>query len=130
MSDNSHHFSSNVQQAFENGVAGSYFLTAQLYARAASKLRHGHDIPQLTLVLFALELALKAYLLDSGTDEKTLRSGGVQHDLRALHDSAVAKGLSFNNADVVTIVDQYREDHRNHFFRYGLRDYADLKDPD
>jgi hypothetical protein len=84
MTDTSHQFSSNVAQAYVNERAGSYFMTAGTYVRAASRLHAaGDDIPRLTLLLFALELALKAYLVDAGTPERTLKQPKVRHDLKA-----------------------------------------------
>jgi hypothetical protein len=131
MIDTSHHFASNVGQAYANELAGSYFLTAQMYVRAASRLQvPGDEIPRLLLVLFALELALKAYLVDAGASKKTLKDFKVRHDLEKLHDMAAKAGLNLGNPELVTVIADYRDDHKDHSFRYGARDYVDLKDPD
>ncbi len=131
MVDTSHYFSSNVQQAYVNELAGSYFMTAEMYVRAASRLQlAGDEIPRLTLLLFALELGLKAYLVDMGTSEKTLKLPNVRHDLKELHALAVTTGLQLTNPDIVTVIDDYRDDHKSHSFRYGARNYVDLGDPD
>jgi hypothetical protein len=82
------------------------------------------------LMLFALELALKAYLVDAGTPEKTLKRAEVRHNLKVLHDLAAKAGLHFGNPDVVAVIDDYRDDHKDHSFRYGGRDYVDLGGPD
>jgi hypothetical protein len=134
MIDTSHHFSSNVQQAYANEQAGSYFITAAMFVSAARRLPPPVDeIPRLTLLLFALELALKAYLIDSGTPERTLKQHHVRHDIKALHDLAVEAGLHFGNTDVVAaiddVIDDYRDDHKDHSFRYGRRNYVNLRDP-
>ncbi len=131
MADTSHHFSSNVQQAYVNELAGSYFMTAGMYVRAASRLQlAGDEIPRLTLLLFALELALKAYLVDAGTPEKTLKLANVRHDLKELHALAMTAGLQLANSHIVAVIDDYRDDHKGHSFRYGGRNYVDLGDPD
>jgi hypothetical protein len=130
MVDTSHHFLSNVQQAYVNELAGSYFMTAGMYVRAASQLHvAGCEIPRLTLLLFALELALKAYLVDEGTFEKTLKQYKARHDLRELHGLAAKAGLHLANPDIIAVIAYYRDDHKNHSFRYGGRNYVDLGDP-
>jgi hypothetical protein len=131
MVETSHHFSSNVGQAYVNELAGSYFMTAQMYVRAAGRLHAtGDEIPRLTLLLFALELAFKAYLVDSGTPEKALKHANVRHDLKELHALATTAGLALANLDVVAVIDDYRENHEDHSFRYGGRSNVDLGDPD
>jgi hypothetical protein len=128
MADTSHQFFSNVHQAYVNERAGSFFITAEMYVRAASQLHvPGDEIPQLMLLLFALELALKAYLVDAGTPEKTLKQ--VRHDLKELHDMATKAGLHVATPDVAAVIDDYRDDHKDHSFRYGDRNYVDLGDP-
>jgi hypothetical protein len=130
MVETAHHFSSNVQQAYVHEQAGSFFMTAQIYVNAASRLTSPVDeIPRLTLLLFALELALKAYLIDTGTSEKSLRQPKVRHDLEELYDLASKAGLLID-PDVVAVIRGYRDDHKNHSFRYGDRNYMDLGDPD
>ncbi|WP_316227136.1 MULTISPECIES: hypothetical protein [unclassified Bradyrhizobium] len=130
MADTSHHFSSNVQQAYVNELAGSYFMTAGMYVRAAFRLHvAGDEIHRLTLLLFALELALKAYLVDSGTPERTLKQPYVRHDLKELHTLAATAGLHLANPDIIAVIDDYRDDHKDHSFRYGGREYVDLGDP-
>jgi len=131
MIDTSHHMFSNVEQAYASQLAGSYFLTAGMYVRAASRLQvAGDEIPRLMLVLFALELALKAYLVDAGTSKRTLKKADVRHDLKKLYDMAAKAGLNLGNPEVIAVIDDYRDDHKDHSFRYGARDYVDLKDPD
>lgn len=130
MVETAHYFSSNVQQAYVHEQAGSFFLTAQIYSNAASRLASpGDEIPRLTLLLFALELALKAYLIDTGTSEKSLRQHKVRHDLQELYDLAAMAGLLID-PDVVAVIRGYRDDHKDHSFRYGDRNYVDLGDPD
>jgi hypothetical protein len=100
-----------------------------MYVRAASRLTAaGDEIPLLTLLLFALELALKAYLIDKGTPERTIKQLQVRHDLKELHGLAIKVGLPVNS-DVVSVIDEYRDDHKDHSFRYGDRNYVDLGDP-
>jgi len=129
MVETQHHVFSNVQQAYVNELAGSFFITAQMYVRAASRLA-GEELPRLTLLLFALELALKAYLVDAGTPEKTLRQPKVRHDLKELYGLAKTTGLHLTNPEVVAVIDDYRDDHKDHSFRYGGRGHVDLGDPD
>jgi hypothetical protein len=131
MADTSHHLSSNVQQAYVNELAGSQFMTAGMYVRAASRLHvAGDEIPRLTLLLFALELASKAYLVDAGTPEKTLRQANVRHDLKELRALAATAGLHLANPDIIAVIADYRDDHKDRSFRYGGRNYVDLWDPD
>jgi hypothetical protein len=131
MADTSHHFSSNVQQAYVNEQAGSYFMTAGIYVRAASRLYvAGDEIPRLTLLLFALELALKAYLVDTGTPESTLKQLNVRHDLKELYVLAAKAGLVVGNPEVVAVIDEYRDNHKDHSFRYGSRSDVNLGNPD
>jgi hypothetical protein len=130
MIESSHHFSSNVHQAYVNAAAGSYFMTATMYVRAASRLVAGDEIPRLTLLLFALELALKAYLVDVGTPDRALRRPNVRHDLRELSDLASNANLNLANAELAAVINDYRQEHKDHFFRYGARGHADLKDFD
>jgi hypothetical protein len=52
----------------------------------------------------------------------------VRHDLKSLHDLAVRAGLH-TTPDVVAVIDDYRDHHKDHSFRYGARDYVDLGDP-
>jgi hypothetical protein len=102
-----------------------------MYLSAASRFPPPVDeIPRLTLLLFALELALKAYLVDTGVSEKTLKQLTVRHDLKELHALATTKaGLHFGSPDLIAVIDDYQDDHKDHSFRYGSRDYVDLGDP-
>jgi len=98
---------------------------------AARKLSGaGDEIPKLTLLMFALELALKAYLSDRGTPEKDLKDFAVRHDLKTLYGLALKSGLVPSDINISTVIDDYAADHKSHSFRYGDRNYVDLKDPD
>jgi len=37
--------------------------------------------------------------------------------------------LHIANLDIVAVIDDYRADHKDHFFRYGGRNDVDLGDP-
>lgn len=132
MAEQSVQFVSNISQAYKNPLAGSYQLTAAEYVNAARRITGASEgIPKLTLLLFALELTLKAYLLDTGTPEKTLKKEfDVRHDLKALYDLAHKSGFVPSDANIHAVIDDYGEDHKAHSFRYGGRDFVDLKDPD
>jgi hypothetical protein len=124
MIETQHTLLSNVSQAYANPLAGSYFMTAEMYLQAATQLPSpGNDIPRLLLLLFGLEIAMKAYLLDKGKAERTLK----HHDLRKLYRETKDAGLPIPGIEPV--IDDYADDHKDHSFRYGKRDYVDLKDP-
>jgi phosphate/sulfate permease len=119
-----------LQQAYKNPQASSFFLTSTLYVNAAARLNvQGDEIARLTLLLFALEIALKAFLLDNGTPEADVRGRKVRHSLKALHELATKAGLSLINGEIDVVIEDYHEYHLDHFFRYGDRYEVDLKDP-
>ena len=78
--------------------AAAYIESARDYIDAALKLIECADAntavePVGLLTSHGLELALKAYLLETGTSPSLLRRKKVRHNLCALWDMAVGHGL-------------------------------------
>jgi hypothetical protein len=70
------------------------------------------------LVGYAFELLLKAaYLIHGGAPKKL--QGGIGHDLVAALDAAEAAGFQSTVANLRWIVENLREPHHTHQFRYG-----------
>ena len=73
-------------------LAVGYIRDAEGYADAAEQLVEFRNIsPRYFLFCHAIELALKAYILATGGDQKELRVT-IKHDLQKAYDRATALG--------------------------------------
>jgi hypothetical protein len=79
--------------------------------------RPGLIIPFYLLIGFALECALKAFLLHSGIAKAKLRSPRLRHDLNMLFALAIERGLKPGSRER-EIIDATSEPHREFRFRY------------
>lgn len=68
------------------------------------------------LVGFAIELSLKAFILQSTGDQK--RIAGLGHDLVRLESEAQAAGFQANSPLMTSLVATMADYHRTHVFRY------------
>lgn len=122
-------FVSNAEQAYGGAEVGSFILTAQLYMRAVNRLGGfgSGEFPKLLLTLFALELAMKAFLLSKGETIVVLKKIG--HDLEALYKDSLSHGFA-KTAELDAVVADYSDMHLNHGLRYGDRGHFKFKNPD
>ncbi len=75
------------------------------------------------LLAMAVELTLKAFLLDTGMTNKELGQRNVGHDLGSILRKSVENGLRISEQDAVCILTM-RQAHLEHFHRYGPNDLS------
>jgi len=105
--------------------ANSAFAAGKSYVRACTLLfeaaerseedRGWTTLPSNLLGAFAVELLLKAALLDAGMTASKVR--GINHDLRKLH-ARVAETVPFNIPELASVVEAFAEDHKAGRYRY------------
>src|SRR5215831_11816531 len=72
--------------------------------------RYPNETPHYILVMHAIELALKAFLMKNAVDEKKLKSYG--HDLNRLYKIAVKLGLSLDEPNAFDLIACINEWHQ------------------
>ena len=77
------------------------------------------------LVLHAIELALKGYLVHSGVSERELKRR-FSHDLEKLFAEAKKRGLTVNAAHVDELVAWANEYHKDGLIRYDIASFREL----
>ncbi len=98
-------------------IAMRYWHSARIIL--ANQIRQSEFLEPLGFLLgMATELALKAYLLDTGVTEKALASKKMGHDLRALLRECIRASLEIAPNEASCILNM-REAHFTHFNRYG-----------
>jgi hypothetical protein len=85
---------------------------------------HPNETPHYILVLHAIELALKAFLMKQGIGEKKLKSYG--HDLIALYEEAVGRGLILANSNACNLIAWINEWHSGVQIRYEFTKEREL----
>jgi hypothetical protein len=104
-------------------LAVGFIDDARAYVNAAEQLVDFDNVgPRYFLFCHALELALKAYILASGGNQKELQA--IRHDLMKGYDRALALGYKPADTRTAEIVAWLNPYHRDHMFRYkttGLR---------
>lgn len=100
------------------GLSATYFYIGMECASDARKLSkaspHFPLVGQCILSCHALEVSLKSFLAREGLSETELRGArfGRGHDLIALYDEAVKRGLDFSQfPDAKAIVDVFNQYH-------------------
>ncbi|QLC24623.1 hypothetical protein HFP57_05985 [Parasphingopyxis algicola] len=124
----------NVQLADDLWTRGAgHVLGVQALVDAASEsaIADGaSDVSQMTfngrhsasihlLVGFAFELLLKTAFLLHGGNSKDLGPSCIGHDLLTALDKAEEVGFQSNCANLRWFVENLREPHKKHWFRYG-----------
>jgi hypothetical protein len=104
-------------------LAGKSRVTALAASECTSALKtlikchpYHNETPHYILVMHAIELSLKAFLMKNGVDEKKLKSIG--HDLNALYKVAVELGLSLNDPNAYALIAWINEWHQPVKIRY------------
>jgi hypothetical protein len=95
--------------------AGQYRLEASLCLSSAKTLAAHHPYPNETphyiIILHSIELGLKAFLIKSGVDVKTLSKNPYRHDLCALYNEAAQRGLSLGDPNAGALIAWVNEWH-------------------
>lgn len=87
---------------------------------------HPNETPHYILAMHAIELGLKAFLIKSGMDDKTLRSKRYRHDLCSLYQKAVADGLTLADPNSSGLIAWANEWHDGARIRYEFSKERDL----
>jgi hypothetical protein len=77
------------------------------------------------LVLHAIELALKGYLVHTGLTEKELKKK-FSHDLEKLFAEARKRGLTVNVQHVDELIAWSNEYHKDGLIRYDIASFREL----
>jgi hypothetical protein len=122
------------------GLSATYFYIGMECASDAGKLSkaspHFPLVGQYILSCHALEVSLKSFLAREGLSEKKLRCVrfGRGHDLIALYDEAVKRGLDFSQFPdaraIVNVFNQYHyklDDDKDECISFALRYDAGAK---
>jgi hypothetical protein len=112
-------------------LAGKSRVTALAASECTSALKtliqchpHPNETPHYILVMHAVELALKAFLMKKGVGENKLKSIG--HNLNALYKEAVDLGLSLDDPNTYTLIAWINEWHQPVKIRYEFTEQREL----
>jgi hypothetical protein len=115
---------SGLDHSTAEGLSKTYFNIALEY-RNDAKILHDRDpqfggLGKYMLAFHALEVGLKSFLAKKGLSEKELSRPPFGHDLAALYEEAVRRGLDLGHDVRATI------DHAN-CYHYKLEEEADCE---
>lgn len=103
--------------------AGECLADARVLQKNLFSDRTGHYI----VTLHAIELGLKAFLIDKGYTEETLKARPFGHDLVELHKAAKQQGLILTTPHAEALIDWINEWHnRGVKIRYEFTEQREL----
>jgi hypothetical protein len=112
-------------------LAGKGRVTALTASECTSALKtlikchpYPNETPHYILAMHAIELALKAFLMRNGTDEKKLKSIG--HNLNTLYKMAVESGLSLGDPNAFGLIAWVNKWHQPVKIRYEFTTEREL----
>jgi hypothetical protein len=98
-----------------DGKSWLYRIEAGRCVSAANTLADHHpyrnETPHYIILFHAIELALKAFLINTGIDEGKLGKSPYRHDLCALYREAVGRGMNLASPDAEGLIRWINEWH-------------------